>query len=275
MPRMPERPFISLLTDFGFETAPAVCRGVMLSISPEARISDLTHNVRKFAVRDGAFLLQSALPYQPVGIHVAVVDPGVGTSRRPIVIRTGRGDILVGPDNGLLPPAAERLGGVAEAREATNRAFFREPVSSTFHARDIFSPVAAHLSAGAAFEQVGPVIGTDALERLPWPVAHVTPGTFETAVLFVDSFGNCRLAGTRAELAESVSGLQDGSRLRVTAGGRSVTVSWQPSFGHVPPGEPLLYDDADYDGPALGVNQGSAADRFGLALDAPVRVEPA
>src|SRR5919107_4328043 len=100
------------LTDFGYDGAAAICRGVMLGIAREAQIVDISHSVRKFAIADGAYLLRAALPWLPVGVHVAVVDPGVGTARRPIAIKTLRGDVLVGPDNGLLLPAADRLGGV-------------------------------------------------------------------------------------------------------------------------------------------------------------------
>src|ERR1700674_1776582 len=112
MPPMADRPFISFLTDFGVgSSAPSVCRGVMLGIAPDARVVDVTHAVRQFAVRDGAFLLARSVPYFPVGVHVAVVDPGVGTARRPVALQAARGDLLVGPDNGVLLPAARALGG--------------------------------------------------------------------------------------------------------------------------------------------------------------------
>ena len=123
MPRMAGRPFISFVTDFGVgSSAPAVCRGVMLDIAPDARLVDVTHGVRHFAVREGAFLLARSVPYFPVGVHVAVVDPGVGTERRPIALQAARGDFLVGPDNGLLVPAAKALGGIVAARALENRA---------------------------------------------------------------------------------------------------------------------------------------------------------
>ena len=117
-----ERPVISLLTDFGPDGPAAICRGVMLGIARDAQIVDLGHNVRKFAIRDGAFLLWCSVEYLPAGTaHVAVVDPGVGTDRLPIAIRTRRGDHLVGPDNGLLIPAARRLGGIEAAHVLENR----------------------------------------------------------------------------------------------------------------------------------------------------------
>ena len=152
-------PVIGFLTDFGLDGAAAACRGVMLSICPDAQIVDVSHSVRKYAVRDGAFVLRATLPYLPVGVHVGVVDPGVGTARRPIAVRVARGDVLVGPDNGILLPAADALGGAVEARELTNRDLWLPAVSATFHGRDLFAPVAAHLAAGdAAFEDVGPEI---------------------------------------------------------------------------------------------------------------------
>jgi S-adenosyl-L-methionine hydrolase (adenosine-forming) len=268
-------PYVSLITDFGFETAPAVCRGVIHTICPDARISDLTHAVRKFAVRDGAFLLQSAVPYLPVGTHIAVVDPGVGTTRRPIVIRTVRGDLLVGPDNGLLVPAAERLGGIAEVRESNNRSLFREPVSHTFHGRDIFSAVGAHLAAGAPFASVGPTIDPQELVRLPWPEPDARDGGLSTGVLFIDSFGNCRLAGSMTQFEAALGPLDPGRRFRVRSETADMLVPWQPSFGHAAEGQPLLYEDADYDGPGLAVNQGSAAATFGLTGDARIEIEPA
>jgi S-adenosylmethionine hydrolase len=274
-------PFISFMTDFGIgASAPAVCRGVMLSIAPEARILDVTHDVRRFAVRDGAFLLTRSLPYFPVGIHVAVVDPGVGTARRPIAVRAVRGDILVGPDNGLLMPPARKLGGAVEVRELTNRSLWLDAISHTFHGRDIFSPVAAHLASGVPFEDVGPVLAEDAVVDLELPIAVARDGGLDTAILFVDAFGNCRLAGETEELAAVAGGLQPGRMFtlvlpaRPGRDGERRSVPWVETFGAVRTGEALLYEDADFAGPALAVNQGSAAQEFGLEPDTPVRVEP-
>ena len=267
-------PFITFLTDFG-DTAPATCRGVIWSILPEARINDLSHESRAFAVRDGAFLLWSSLPYQPVGVHLAVVDPGVGTERRGIALTVRRGDRLVGPDNGLLMPAANRLGGITAAHSIENRALWREPVSHTFHGRDIFAPVAAHLASGGPIGDVGPAVDpADLVElRFPEPVTH--DRGLETSVLFVDTFGNCRLAGLPDDLAALRGTLTTGDRFRVLIGDRSADVTWQNTFGNVDPGIPVLYEDADYDGLAIGINQGSAAAILGLAHDTAVRIEPA
>lgn len=270
-------PLISFLSDFGAESAPAVCRGVMWSIAPDARILDLTHSVRKFAVRDGAFLLSRMVGYLPVGVHVAVVDPGVGTARRPIAIRVSRGDILVGPDNGLLRPAAHELGDIAAAHEIAASELFLPRVSSTFHGRDIFSPVAAHLANGLPLDRVGPAIDPAELIDLKLPEPVVGRGSLETAVLFIDSFGNVRLAGQPKDLAAAAGrDLRDGQPFRVSGGSMppaGVTVAWHATFGAVAQGEPLLYEDADYGGLGIAVNQAAAAARYGLEIDTPVRIE--
>ena len=149
------RPVITFLTDFG-PSAPAVCRGVMFGIAPDANIIDINHQVPRYSIRDGAGSLIFALPHMPVGVHVAVVDPGVGTDRLGIAIKVARGDVLIGPDNGLLTGAAELLGGIVEVRSLENRDLMLPVVTSSFHGRDIFSPIAAHLAMGTPFESVGP-----------------------------------------------------------------------------------------------------------------------
>ncbi len=271
-----ERPIITFLTDFGLNGATAACRGVMLSICRDAQIIDVGHDIRKFAIRDGAFLLRFALPYVPVGVHVGVVDPGVGTRRRPIGIRTGRGDVLIGPDNGLLPPAADALGGAVEARELTNRDLWLPVTSSTFHGRDIFSPVAAHLAAGdAEFAAVGPEIGLDSLIRLPEPEATVAEGSIETVVTYVDSFGNIRLAGGRDELAAAFGELEDGTpMLAEFEGGPREETRYGTTFGTVPLGASVVYVDS-LGNLAMADNQASLATRIGIGPDRSLRIRRA
>jgi len=270
-------PFISFLTDFGPDGPAAVCRGVMLGIAPDARIVDIAHGIRKYAIRDGAVLLASALPYFPVGVAVGVVDPGVGTERRPIAIRVGRGDFLVGPDNGLFLPVVERLGGVVEARSLENRdLWLPTATSSTFHGRDIFSPVGAHLAMGTDFATVGPEIPPAELVPLPMPTARVHAGWLETGIVFLDSFGNARLAGVPDDLAASIGPLDAGRRLAVEIDGIAapVELTWQQTFGRVPVGMPLLYRDSSGT-ISMSDNQGSIAARLDLRVDQPVRIRAA
>jgi hypothetical protein len=274
------RPVITFLTDFGPDSAAAICRGVMIGISRDVQIIDISHSVRKFAIRDGAWLLWISVPHMPVGTHVAVVDPGVGTARRPVAIRSGRGDVFVGPDNGLLVPAAERLDGIAEARVLENRALMLPSTTRTFHGRDVFAPIAAHLANGVAFEEVGPTVDPATIVRLSFPEASVGRGVLETSVVYVDSFGNLRLAGDPADLEAALGPLAPGQPLALElpgADGRPATVetvTWQRTFGEVEAGRPLVYEDS-FGQLALADNQGNAAQRLGLSLDRPVRIRPA
>ena len=255
-------PVIGFLTDFGFDGAAATCRGVMLSICPTAQIIDISHAVRKYAVRDGAFVLRATLPFLPVGVHVGVVDPGVGTDRRPIAIRVDRGDLLIGPDNGLLLPAADALGGAIEARELANRDLWQPVVSATFHGRDVFAPTAAHLATGnASFADVGPERSLATLVRLAPVKARAREGMIETEVTYVDSFGNLRLAGGADELSAAFGSLEATRQVRALVGevdiGQAFLVT---SFGHVEVGATVLYVDSTGD-LALAVNQGDLAAR--------------
>ena len=271
-----ERPVIGFLTDFGLDGAAATCRAVMLSICRDAQIVDIGHTVRKYAIRDGAYILRTALPYFPIGVHVAVVDPGVGTDRRPIGISTARGDVLVGPDNGLLRPAAEVLGGPVEARELTNRELWLPVISSTFHGRDIFAPVAAHLAAGhVAFSDVGPPLSATDLARVPDADVRADSGVLHTEVEYVDSFGNVRLGGGPRDLRAAFGDLEPGSRLVVVVDGAAaakIDVTFSPSFGHVAEGQGVLYLDSS-DQIAIGANRDDLAARAGVAAGMAARIE--
>jgi S-adenosylmethionine hydrolase len=261
---MTDRPVIGFLTDFGLDGAAATCRGVMLTIARDAQIVDICHTVAKYAVADGAYLLAASLPWLPVGVHVGVVDPGVGTERRPIAILTARGDVLVGPDNGLLLPAADRLGGVAAARLIANPAWQLPATSATFHGRDVFSPVAAHLALGAPLEDIGPEIEVESLVRLPLARAVVDGEVLVTSVTYVDSFGNVRLAGSHADLAAATRASAPGAALALELDdGRREHLSWQRTFGEVPAGALLLYEDSAGN-LAIAVANGNAAARLGL-----------
>lgn len=259
-----QRPVIGFLTDFGLDGAAAICRGVMLSIARDAQIVDISHVVRKFSIAEGAYVLRSAVPWLPIGVHVAVVDPGVGTARRPTGLMTSRGDILIGPDNGLLLPAAEALGGVVEARMLTNRTWMLPETSSTFHGRDIFAPVAAHLAVGALFVDAGPVLDTSELVHLSVPIATASRGRLETEVTYVDSFGNLRLAGGIPELSAALGQVEPGAIFIAELAGQSVPLAFSRTFGEVAAAQLLLYRDSSGN-LAIGESKGNASNRLGIA----------
>src|SRR3954468_13978679 len=165
---------ITFLTDFGLEDDfVGTCHGVIARIAPELRVIDITHGIRPGRILQGALMLANTLAYMPEGVHLAVVDPGVGGQRRPLALRDVSGRVYVGPDNGLLLPAAERFGGVAAAHEIANPAYALDQVSRTFHGRDLFSPAAAHLALGVPLGELGPPIDTQELVRLAPPQPEV------------------------------------------------------------------------------------------------------
>lgn len=271
---MPARPVVSILTDFGVrDPSGAICEGVILRIAPDASVIHISHEVTKYAIRDGALMLWCALPFLPVGAHVGVVDPGVGTARRPIAIVTQRGDFLVGPDNGLLLPAARRLGGVAAVHALTSEAHRLHPVSTSFHGRDIFAPAGAYLASGVPVEELGPALDPASLEDLVIPDATPIEGGVASSVVYIDTFGNCKLAGLRADLEGSAGPMRPGRVVRVQAGDAPEhQLTWADTFGDVPVGEPILYVDS-YDRLTLAINQGNAADRLGLSQDLPIHIQ--
>ena len=271
------RPVISLLTDFGARDPSAgILHGVILGIAPDAAIVDISHEVHQFQIRDGALLLWCALPYLPVGAHVAVVDPGVGTSRRPVAIRAARGDVLIGPDNGILPAAAERLGGATQAWLLEAPAYRLPVVSSSFHGRDIFAPAAAHLVNGLDPQLLGPAIDPSTLVPTPIRGPVIEPGWVLTSIVYVDTFGNVKLGATRGQLEEAIGPLQagDGLRLRLGTGSETRDVPWRGTFGEGGVGSLLLYEDS-YGRVCLAQNQGNAARSLSLGDDDPIEVRRA
>jgi S-adenosyl-L-methionine hydrolase (adenosine-forming) len=258
---------VTLLTDYGLEDGfVAACHGVIASICPPARIIDITHLVPPGDVRRGAAVMAQTVPYLPAGVHVAVIDPGVGTRRRAIAVAVGD-RVFVGPDNGVLSWAAtdEEI----RAFELTDRGLWLDPVSATFHGRDIFSPVAAHIAAGRDVATVGEEIDPAGLVRLPPPARNVRDDMAEGEVVTVDRFGNVQLSVTGADLDRI--GARYGEALTVTLGRHSQRVSYGETFGSVPPGELVAYTDAAGQ-VALAVNSGNAAQRLGLPPGAHVRL---
>lgn len=255
---------ITFLSDYGTtDEFAGVCRAVIASIAQDAAVIDLTHGIRRHDVRRGAAVLAEAVAFAPAGVHLAVVDPGVGGSRRAIAAATRDGDrFFVGPDNGLLAPALGRFGGAADAVEISESPMRLEPVSATFHGRDLFAPVTAHLALGAALADLGEPIDPQSLEALPEVRPEIEAGLRLTAeVGDVDGFGNAALLATAADAA--AAGLEPGKRLRVTASRRSDEVLYARIFADVAEGEPLLYVDST-GWLALAVNCGDAARRLDI-----------
>ena len=207
---------ITFLTDFGLQDDfVGTCHGVIATIAPDARVIDVTHGVRPGHVLQGALVLANTLPYTPAGVHLAVVDPGVGSGRRALALRDEQGRFHVGPDNGLLLPAVDAFGGVAEAHELANADYSLQPVARTFHGRDLFAPAAAHLAAGVPLEELGPPLDPDALVRVEIPQPEVGQNRIRAVALVVDRFGNVALNLRREQLEQA--DLAAGTRVEINS----------------------------------------------------------
>jgi S-adenosyl-L-methionine hydrolase (adenosine-forming) len=262
---MATRP-ITFLSDYGADDEFAgVCRAVIAGVSPDARVIDLTHGIRRHDVRDGALALANSLPFAPPGIHLAVVDPGVGTARRPIAVRVPDGDrVLVGPDNGLLSLAWDQFGGPVEAVDLAASPFRLEPASSTFHGRDLFAPVAANLAVGADLREAGEPVAVESLNAVEIPAPRIWPDRIVAHVVRTDRFGNVALNVRHEDLAGGP--LRLGEALAVESAGERVGASFARTFEDVDPGTLMLYEDSTRT-LALAVNRGSAADLLRLRRD--------
>jgi S-adenosylmethionine hydrolase len=254
---------ITFASDFGCsEEWVAAVKGVILSINPSAAIVDISHEIPPFDTGKGAFVLAAALPYMPVAVHMAVVDPGVGTRRLAVALVVERGDVLLGPDNGLLLPAAERLGGVEQVYNLENQDFFRAPVHPTFHARDIFAPVAAHLSLGVGAEEMGLRMDAGDLVPAPWGRAREGEGAVYATIVDVDRFGSLRL-NAYPEQVRSL-GCAEGDRVLLDVGEQEFDAVLVSTFADVEVGTTLLFEDSS-GVMAAGVSGGSLAARTGAA----------
>ncbi|MEA2455526.1 MAG: hypothetical protein QOI45_1788 [Thermoleophilaceae bacterium] len=263
---------VTLLTDYGRDDDfVGVCHGVIHTIHPEAQIVDITHGVSRYAVRQGALVLRNTLPYMPVGVHVAVVDPQVGTERRALAVRTGDGRVLVGPDNGLLSLAWQRCGGIDLAVDVTRSPHRLEPVSATFHGRDIFSPVAAHLARGAELADAGDQLDDAELQTVELPEPRVEDGALVAHVLVVDRFGNAALNVDHDDMGGTQ--ITRGATVEIEVTGERYLATYAQTFADVRPGELIVYEDA-YRTLAVAINRGDAAATLGLRPDAEVRLRP-
>jgi S-adenosyl-L-methionine hydrolase (adenosine-forming) len=267
------RALVSFLSDYGHEDEfVGVCHGVIARRCADARIIDITHQIPRGDIRLGALVLADALPYMPPGVHLAVVDPGVGAvgGRAAVALRAAeRNRILVGPDNGLLMIAAERFGGALEAVEISDSAERLQPVSQTFHGRDIFAPVAAALADDASLAEVGAPIDAAGLCRLELAAASVGDGALTAHVLRADRFGNLTLGASGAELRGALGPAQ--RDLVVEAAGKTFSARRAGTFSDVPPGGLVVYEDGNRMA-AIAVNLGSAAELLGVTADEQLRV---
>ena len=262
--------FITFLTDFGLQDDfVGTCHGVMKRIAPEVEIIDITHGIPPQGVLQGALTLANTLPFMPEGVHLAVVDPGVGSARRPLVLRDANGRVYVGPDNGLLIPAAEKLGGITEAHELANPDYALESVSRTFHGRDLFAPAAAHLALGVPLGELGPPVDPDALARLDIPQPDVGTTRIHSTVLSIDRFGNIGLNLDRTHLEEA--GVVPGTRVELQTGPERYYAVAARTFADARPGDIILYEDA-YRNISIAINGGNAAKMFGIREGQDIRI---
>jgi S-adenosylmethionine hydrolase len=263
---------VTMLTDYGRDDDfVGVCHGVIRSISPDAQIVDITHGIPRYGVRQGALVLRNTLPYMPKGVHMAVVDPQVGTERRGVALGCADGRILVGPDNGLLSLAWPRFGGIDLAVDVSRSPHRLEPVSATFHGRDVFAPVAAQLAAGAELADAGEQLNPSELATVELPEPRLDDDGLVAHSLTIDRFGNAGLNVDHDRLAGT--GITLGEIIELEVGGERYLAMYAQTFADVKPGELLVYEDA-YRTLAVAINRGDAAATLGLQPDSEVRLRP-
>jgi hypothetical protein len=263
--------YITFLTDFGLQDDfVGVCHGVMAQIAPEARVIDVTHGIAPQAVLQGGLVLANALPYLPVAVHLAVVDPGVGGERRAIAIATSDGRTFVGPDNGLLPAAADGCG-IEAVHELADRRFHLDRVSRTFHARDIFSPVSAHIAAGVAVAELGPAVDPSTLTRIVIPEPELGRTGVRATVVAVDRFGNIQLNLSAEHL---VGDRSPGERVEIRLQLDAYFAVVAETFADALPGELIVYGDS-YGSVSIALSNGNAAGLTGAGPGDVIRISPA
>jgi S-adenosylmethionine hydrolase len=248
---------ICFYSDYGYaDDFAGVCRAVIKRLAPGVQIIDVTHGIAPQNVLSGAFVLRNTLPYMPdSAVHLAVVDPGVGGSRRAVALRSGGDRLFVGPDNGLLVLAAEADGGLAEAVELTNSSLWLEPLSATFHGRDIFAPVAARLAGGLPLAQAGRPVDRAGLVRLDLPAPQLVEGGLDAHAVLIDRYGNVSLNCSRACLDAA----DLGEMIELVVGGERYHAQIAATFSGVRPSDIVVLIDS-YGQLAVCVRDGSAAD---------------
>jgi S-adenosyl-L-methionine hydrolase (adenosine-forming) len=263
--------FITFLSDFGLQDDfVGTCHGVMKRIAPEVDIIDITHGIPPRAILQGALVLANTIGYMPVGVHLAVVDPGVGGPRRPLALRDREGRFFVGPDNGLLLPSAQR-GGLDAAHELANPDYALESISRTFHGRDLFAPAAAHLANGISLDDLGPPVDPESLIALDLPAPVLDHGVAGATMLYVDTFGNIALNLTREDVEQL--GIVPGTRLELDVAGDRYYAVAARTFADAQPGDVILYEDS-YRNMSIAISRGSAGRILHARPGAQVRITP-
>ncbi len=269
MPSKPRRyDWLTFTSDYGLDDVfVGVCKGVIAQYAPHVQIIDVTHQITAQDVEQGAASLAAAIPYLPGGVHLALVDPMRGGSSRGVVVETGDGCLLVGPDNGLLSLAWAERGGAKAAHELVNPALWRESVHKTFRGRDVFAPVAAHLAAGTPVGDVGPKVEVDSLTTLPARQVEVDDDHVHAEVSLVDHFGNVSLNVDRAAL--EAAGMRFGDTVEVRCNGRTITVPFTATYGDVARGRLTLCEDS-FRAVMLAVNAGHASADLRVSRGEPI-----
>lgn len=254
---MEKRQIVTFLSDYGLEDEfVGVCHGVMLRIAPAIQVVHVHHNILRQDIRHGAIVLQQSVRYLPDSVHLAVVDPSVGSGRRAVVVESAWGEVFVGPDNGLLVPAANDCGGIKRASEIADKRFMLTPVSRTFQGRDVFAPAAAHIANGVEPSEMGPEIDPGDLVQLEIPNAWVHDDHLHAEVLQVDRFGNLQL-NVASDMLEDL-GLVGNGDLEVRLEGHRLQVPLGATFADVASGRFVMIEDS-YRHLSLAINKGDAA----------------
>lgn len=257
------KPIITLTSDFGVQSQGiGIMEGVAVEINPDAKVIHLMHGLPSFNLFYAARTMET-LNYMPVGFHVCVVDPGVGTERKPIIIKVGRGDYLVGPDNGVLIPATRFLGGIKKAVEITNKKYMRQPVSPIFHGRDIFTPAAAYLSKGVKIEEFGKKLDPKTLVKAPYGEATIDEDKIHAKIISVNKFGSLHLNITHAVWDKF--DVKSGDWLDLIFDDEEIEVPFVKTFGNVEKGDALIIKD-DYGRIEVALNQDSFNKKYDITI---------
>lgn len=264
--------WVSFLSDYGLtDEFVGVCHGTIYKVAPEVRVVDITHGIRPHQIREGAMVFAQAVPYMPEGVHLAIVDPTVGSGRLAMIIETVQGSSLVGPDNGLLQLAVDKLGGPVACHKLENPELMLSEPSKTFQGRDLFAPAAAHLARGVPIEEFGASVPSEDLVDLSIPQPRLHDDHYHAVVMHIDQFGNLQLNLSATELSEI--GLAPGSLLEVRLEGHRRLVPYGETFFAVAQSELVVTEDS-HRLLALAINHGSAAATFGASLGTSVIIGP-